>query len=147
MTQTIYKIYCKDNSVPHTYIGSSKNYHVRPYFHICASFIKPHIALYKCVAENGGWDNWCFQVLETYDNIQRAELLRKEGDYIRSQSNPLNMRIAGRTLDEYFEDNKEILEKRRKAYITCPCGASITRQGKYQHQRTKKHKSYVPPVV
>lgn len=146
MTQTIYKISCKDASVPHSYIGSSKNYEVRPYFHISASYIKPHIALYKCIAENGGWENWEFQVLETYENIQKAEILRKEGEYIRSQSNPLNMRIAGRTFAEYLEDNKERLAKYNKEIITCECGAKITRQGRFQHRKTKKHIAYVPPV-
>ena len=147
MTHTIYKISCKDTDVPHTYIGSSKNYNVRPYFHMSASSIKPHIKLYKCIEEHGGWENWVFTILETYEDICKEELLRKEGEYIRAQSNPLNIRIAGRTIEEYLEDNKEILENRRKSYISCSCGASITRQGKYQHQRTRKHKRFVNGVV
>jgi len=145
MPQTIYKISCKNQNVPQTYIGSSKNYEIRPYFHMSASQIKPHIKLYKCVAENGGWENWEFQVLETYEDIQKAEVLRKEGDHIRSQKDPLNMRIAGRTFEEYLKDNKERLAKYNKEIITCECGAKITRQGRFQHYKTKKHKSYVPP--
>jgi len=79
---------------------------------------------------------------------------KKEGDYIRDLK-CVNKRIAGRTAQEHYEDNKEyfvektnqyykehkthILEK-HKIKFTCACGSIICKNEKSRHERSQKHK-------
>jgi hypothetical protein len=65
---------------------------------------RSNMLLYQAI--NGDWDNWYIELYELYPCNSREELVRKEGKIIRLMGT-LNFVIAGRTLNEYNEDNKE----------------------------------------
>jgi hypothetical protein len=43
---------------------------------------------------------------------------------------------------EYYEDNKERIKHRVSEMITCECGSEFRRGGKWQHERSIKHRSF-----
>ena len=101
-----------------------------------------------------GVDNYYIELIENCSCNNREELSKREGEIIREYKPDLNKHIAGRTLREYKEDNREkILEydrkrhtlnrnarlQQRKQRYTCCCGSIIRRDGKAEHERTIKH--------
>jgi hypothetical protein len=113
---------------------------------------------------NNEWDNWYIELYELYPCNTKEELCKREGEVIRLIGN-LNCIIAGRTIKEYYQDNKEErLENYKKWYndnkeykinydkdyyelnkknlsekISCECGCVITNGGLINHRKTKKH--------
>ena len=72
-------------------------------------------------------DNCCSKLLfEKYDDVRielleyvpcdnKEELAKREGEYIRN-TNCINKRIEGRTMKEYYEDNKGKRKEQMKEY-------------------------------
>jgi len=68
---------------------------------------------------NLGIENFYIELLELYPCSCRDELRSREGYYIRkfdSYKNGYNMKIAGRTMKDYYEDNKEKIKQKTKDY-------------------------------
>ena len=99
------------------------------------------------------YNNVKIELIESYpcDNIE--ELNKKEGEYIRA-NNCVNRCVAGRTVKEYQEDNKEKIKEREKGYrennkekkkeyrkvkYTCECGRTFNFGDKARHMRSKVH--------
>ena len=103
-----------------------------------------------------GKEPFYIELIESYPCNNREELRAREGYYIRERGS-LNKAIAGRTRQEWFEDNKEYdkqyhdknkehIHRRKNERITCNvCGCHITKSNISAHQKTKKCKSYVKP--
>ena len=64
------------------------------------------------------WSNWYIELYENYPCNNKSELCRREGEIIR-EIGSINHQIAGRTSNEYYEDNKEIILQRQKKYQEC----------------------------
>lgn len=113
-------------------------------------------ALHKYIIDNNDdWDNWNIELFAEYEDISKEDLLKKEGDIIRSYildnpSGTLNKCIAGRTRQEYIQDNKEKINAIRKRYyynhidrfkqsFICECGRSFRTDNKYRHLKSKYH--------
>jgi hypothetical protein len=63
---------------------------------------------------NGDWDNWYIELLIDHPCENREQLVRKEGEYIRSIGN-INKNVAGRTRVEYKVECKDkIIEYNEK---------------------------------
>ena len=62
-----------------------------------------------------GVEHCKIELVETYPCTNREELEKREGFYIQN-NDCLNKRIAGRSKQEYLEQNKELVVQRRKAY-------------------------------
>ena len=62
-----------------------------------------------------GIDNCKIELIETYPCDNRMELLKREGEHIRS-NDCVNKIISGRTLHEYREDDKEHIKHQKKQY-------------------------------
>ena len=61
-------------------------------------------------------DGMCYiELLEKCPCNDKNELLRREGQLIRNMD-CVNKIIAGRTLEEYYQDNKELMSKKNKEY-------------------------------
>ncbi len=89
----------------------------------------------------------------------KKDMGKFDGDTIRTTPNAVNKIVAGRSLQEYYEYNKEaILQNNQQYYETnqdaihtwknakCTsrnCGGKYTLVNKAQHFRTKKHKDAV----
>lgn len=62
-----------------------------------------------------------------------------EGDYIKN--NPcINNNIANRSIIEYKEQNREILNEKKRELKNCNCGCKITTSNFNRHVNTSKHK-------
>ena len=62
-----------------------------------------------------GIDNCKILWMENYPCSSKKELERREGE-IQKANDCVNKNIAGRTLKEYYEDKKEILQQQSKIY-------------------------------
>ena len=60
-------------------------------------------------------ENCKIELIELYPCDSRMELLRKEGEHIKCNT-CVNKIIAGRTIQEYRQDNAEIISIKAKAY-------------------------------
>ena len=88
----IYRIFCKDENINDTYIGSTIHMADRPREHKRDS--KKEIAkdskLQTFVRDNKGWDNFDFEVIELYNCENRSELIRREGYWAEKLKPTLN---------------------------------------------------------
>ena len=104
-----------------------------------------------------GKTNWCssfeiikqgdcyIELIEYADCKSRAELLKKEGQFIRKMD-CVNKNIAGRDLKQYYIDNKEKMKEYKKQYHKDNREKITERQKKYyqntKQERLKKQKEY-----
>tara|TARA_R110002126_G_C10322871_1_gene489099 strand:- start:106 stop:759 length:654 start_codon:yes stop_codon:yes gene_type:complete len=116
----IYKIYCKDQNIKDVYVGSTTNFKRRKCMHkssvINEKNKKNDIKVYKFIRDNGGWENWDMEWVADVQCAHKLELLKIEGQYIKLLNGTLNIRIAGRTTEEYYNDNKDKIVKQMKEY-------------------------------
>jgi len=149
----IYKISCLDNSITDFYIGSTNNLSRRKREHKCKS-LNDNSLLYTTIRNNGGWDNWKVDVLNSLNCNNKIEQFRKEKEYIKNLKPSLNIQIPLRTKREYYEDNKnQIIECQKNYYIShrntilkkqkkkffCECGCITDRAHYATHRNTHKH--------
>ena len=72
------------------------------------SINKPTICFCQYIND---WNDWCIELYENYPSEIKEQLNKREVEIIR-EIGTVNKYIAGRTLKEYYEDNKE----KRKEY-------------------------------
>ena len=115
----------------------------------------------KCAAfqifEEFGTGNVKIEELEKYPCNDRAELLAKEGYFIKN-TDCINKKVAGRDFKGWYADNGErCLQSfkasyensidKRKAYRTtpfeCECGSILTQSQKVRHLKSLKHQNYI----
>jgi hypothetical protein len=110
----IYAIrYITDDTI--IYIGSTKN-SLTQRFNQHKTDCKQGIqcVLYKNI-ENNDWTLWYIELYENYPCNNKKELERREGQVIR-EIGTLNMKIAGRTREEYREENADKIKEYRKIW-------------------------------
>lgn len=56
------------------------------------------------------------ELIELCPCNSKEELEKREGELIRATPNTVNMKIAGRTRDEYYADNREVIIEKKKVY-------------------------------
>ena len=102
-------------------------------------------------------ENCKIELLENYPCSSKNELLKREGHYIQS-TDCLNKQVAGRTREQWFEQNRDKYLQTKKEYyqqrkddirekskfkLVCECGGCFLRACKARHERTKKHQDYL----
>ena len=116
----IYKIYCLDENIKDCYIGSTNDLIRRISEHKknCNNINSRNynFKVYNFIRANGGYINWDFEILETFNTIDKQDLFKIEGQYIKNNYSNLNSKVAGRTHQEYYEDNKKHLQTYYKNY-------------------------------
>jgi hypothetical protein len=77
---------------------------------------KYNYKVYKYIRENGGWNNWKYEIIDEVEVTLRDDIYEYENAYIRKYDaiNKLNSRFARRTKKEYLENNKEYIKRRNK---------------------------------
>jgi hypothetical protein len=95
----VYKFSCKDPGVKEFYIGYTKNLNRRIITHR-NTYKNEKIKWYKFVKDNGGFDNWVFNIIE-----EDCEKIR-ERYWIEELKAELNSVIPGRTQKEYVQTEK-----------------------------------------
>ena len=131
----IYKIWSTQG--PHIYIGSTtKEYlsqrmdeHRRRY----KSDIKDTTS--KLVFEEYGIENCFVELLEAKDCKDKHESSQLEGHYIRTLD-CVNKNIPGRTIKEWYQDNKETISQNGKQYYVD--NKDTIRQHQKQYKDTHK---------
>jgi hypothetical protein len=127
------------------YIGSTIDIKMRMYKHkdVCKNpNIKEHNSkVYKYIRENGGWNNWKYEIIDEVDITDKYDPKKKEyeGEYIRKYDalNKLNSEIAGRTLEQYRVDNAEYFKK----YYEENAEKESTRCKKYREKNIEKERA------
>ena len=119
-----------------------------------------------------GMENCKIELIEYYPCENREELLRREGLHIKN-NDCINRCVAGRTINEWKEDNKEHCQLMRKTYsennkeqinqkshqhyqskketinekkkelIECSCGSVVRKSDIRRHEKTKKHQDFI----
>ena len=113
------KIYCIKS--PHTsniYIGSTiqplsyrmslHNYHYRK--HTKGEY--SNLSSFDIIKFGDAY----IELIENFPCANKEELEKREGEIIRESPNSINNNIAGRTKQQYYEDNKESILERHKQY-------------------------------
>jgi hypothetical protein len=89
---TYYCIKCKNPEIKDIYVGLTTNFRDRKsvHKHDCNNPEKNHIKLYTFINNNGGWDNWETQLLETYSCANLAEARLREQHWLNELKPTLN---------------------------------------------------------
>ena len=111
----IYKIWSLQTQ--EIYVGSTcQALHKRMHEHRRNTIEGKGFKLYKVMRELG-IDVFSIELVENYPCKNREELRKREGFWVRHLQASLNVKIPGRTLEEYRNDNREQLrEAHRKFY-------------------------------
>jgi len=143
----IYKIYCKDENIKDCYVGSTNNLNKRKRTHKhCCNNInsKNHnLKLYIFIKAKVGFENFDFIILEQFENIMiKQDLLKIEGSYIKNNNSTLNSDISGRTLKQYYIDNKEKINEYNNQYRQDNKKKLLEYHQKYRQDNKEKRKIY-----
>jgi len=135
----IYKLCCKDPTIEEIYIGSTINKRNRKNQHKSACN-NPNTKDYNCykyqfIRDNGGFENFDMIVIEAFTCNSKNELECRERYWIETLKPELNKYIPTRTQKEYrkeyYEENKEELNKKHKEYYE-----------KNKEEISKRHKKW-----
>jgi hypothetical protein len=74
-----------------------------------------NLFVYKKIRETNDFENWYIELYEEFECENKEQLLKREGEIIR-EIGTLNTQIAGRTIQEYYIDNKEQIKEIQKRY-------------------------------
>ena len=114
MIGRIYIIKCRSNNL--MYVGSTiRDLETRMKQHRKDMYKFTNFKLYKAMTEFKP-DNFYINLLEEYEYNDIKDLRKQEGKYIKIIKPELNKNVAGRTIKEYNEDNKQQLRLYRKLY-------------------------------
>jgi hypothetical protein len=118
---TIYKLCSKDEKIKDYYVGSTKDLYNRRATHKShcnnPNSDRYNLKVYSFIRDNGGWDNWKFEELETGECEDKLERHKIERVWIEKLNATLNGNIPSRTQKEHYEENKDrILEHQRGHY-------------------------------
>jgi len=117
---SIYKICCNDPNITDIYIGSTCNFTKRKYSHknTCnnESQKSHNLKVYKFIRDSGGWNNWTMIQIKEFSCENKREKEVEERKYIEELKPTLNCYIPTRTMNEWFNDNKEKVKKQRKGF-------------------------------
>lgn len=117
----IYKLkHNEDYDDTNIYVGSTTNFKNRKNQHKTKcnneKNKKYNLNVYQYIRDNGGWDNWVIIPIEQYSCNSKKELLIRERHHIDILKSKLNIVKPGRTLKEWYEDNKEKINEKHKDY-------------------------------
>jgi hypothetical protein len=116
----IYKIVCNDLNITDVYVGSTTDFIRRKRVHKsdcnCETSKNYNVKLYKNIRCNGGWDNFTMIEIEKYNCNDSNEAHARERYYYELLNATLNSQVPIRSNKEYYEDNKEQINRTQKKY-------------------------------
>ena len=129
MNYIIYKVCCKNKEITDFYIGKTNNLsnRIRQHKMSCNNINdKEHNKLlYLKIRENGGLDNWDFEILENIENVDNKFILKRERYFIDTLIPTLNKnrpfttdeeKLKQKLLKDRKYENKPEVKEKRKAY-------------------------------
>ena len=109
----IYTLRCRTDDTL-IYVGSTiQSLAVRWGGHKVNSRKEKNRLIYQTI--NGEWDNWFIELYELYPCSCKEQLCKREGEVIRLIGT-LNNNIAGRTNEEYRDENRDEIKEYNKKY-------------------------------
>jgi hypothetical protein len=124
---TIYKIVCKNTEIMDCYVGRSRDCSGRLRIHKEATVNEKNpgynYKLYKTIRENGGFENWDFIEVETFEHesTDKTTPSQREAYYYNVFKATLNNNVPGRSHNEskkaWLEKNPEYMKKYMQTYI------------------------------
>ncbi len=149
MIGIIYKLYC--DGIDGFYIGSCLNIKKRKSQHKsncnndkCKEY---NYKVYQYIRENGGWDNWKFEILETALFENKTALRIREQHYKNLLNPSLNSLNAYQSQEErrlYNIERAKIPNKKRLTTKNeCACGSTTSQHNKARHEKTNRHQKYI----
>jgi len=114
----VYLLHSNDPLIKDKYIGYSKDFPARKSNHKsdCNNVKSPdyNTPVYKFIRENGGFDNWDFEILERANLEDKKEAKTLERYYIETLKPSLNKNLTGQTPEERAEYDRVYHRIRRK---------------------------------
>ena len=136
----LYQIYCIDDTIKDTYVGSCYELKtcISKHKNACLKWTNSQYKtrVHEFIRNHGGWENWQVKPLRQYKNINNYQLMKKLNKYITKYKPTLNDSKKTRA---YREDNK--------VSITCKCGRIISKKAFEKHKTTKKHKDIMSQII
>ena len=145
MEYTIYKIVCKDENIKDCYVGSTKDFNKRKIGHKNSYFTdnkNSNCCIYKFMFNNGGFDNFNIEIIETLICENRNEALVRERFWIEELKSNLNSRSPYKR----FNVNHSKVWRDKIGKYTCECGKIVSRCNLSRHLKSKKHQDYLSPL-
>lgn len=112
----IYKIVCNDLNITDCYVGQTTNFSKRKAQHKCDYNHGSILKVYEMIRSNGGWDNWVMIMINEYNCKDKLEASKLEREWYEKLNAKLNTQCPNRTLPEYRQNNKEVLNKINQEY-------------------------------
>jgi hypothetical protein len=135
----VYKIFKDDNC----YVGSTLDYDKRKKNHNerCnnENSKKYHYKIYQIIRDNGGWDTFNHEILESGEYEDTSKLLERERYFYELLKPNMNSRFPTRSKQEWYEDNKENNKEKTKLYYKENKNIIIERV-KLWNKNNKEHK-------
>ena len=112
----IYNIICKDNDIFDSYIGSTSlnpmdRFRVHKYR---SAFINNR--LYTFINQNGGLDNFIFNIIEKVPYEDVCDLRQREKFYFKLLKPTLNTYTPNRSKKEWIDDNRDSFNEYMRDY-------------------------------
>lgn len=116
----IYKIVCNDLNISDCYVGHTINFIKRKNAHKtdCCNSNSPNynLQLYQFIRVHGGFDNWSMIEIEKYPCTDVYEACKRERYWFEELKATLNKQVPSRTINEYKQENRELLRAKDKTY-------------------------------
>ena len=144
MQFNVYKLTCDTTGL--VYYGSTKNTlntrltkHKNSYKRYLEGTGKKDCTSYQVLKNN----NYKIILLETCFHV--PHMVERETYYKEHNEcvNKYTPAVAGRTMKEYYEDNREKILQKKKQKYTCECGSTLRIDSKTRHERRKKHQDFI----
>jgi len=152
MNITIYKIFNKEYP-ENVYIGSTKNLINRIYLHKsnCNNILSKNYnsKLYLFIREKGGFNNFIFETIETYECLNHADALKHERHWYDFFNPDLNTNrpllsseekkeLQKQTNIKYYINNKEYANNKRKLNYLNNKDRDLAYQKAYREKKLKE---------
>lgn len=115
----VYQIKCKDPKITETYVGSTVDLkqRIRQHRYKCIEGNNEcWLKIYVFMRENGGFDNFEFNILEEFTDISKEQLRDEEQKYIKQITPQLNKKNASVTPEELKEYHRKYSKEYKHAH-------------------------------
>ena len=138
----VYMLKCKDNMIKDVYIGSTIHPYVRYCVHRCRvknqNLKESRYAVYECIRNSGGWDNWEFIIIVNYPCESKNELLLRERYWCEIHKPTLNIKNSLM----YENSKQEYSRNYNREYARRPERKQYAKNYYSQPENKKKHSDY-----
>jgi hypothetical protein len=144
-----YKIYCNDTNVNDIYVGHTVNFVQRKDSHrgacIKENNANHNFKVYKCIRDNGGWDNWTMDMIgfQKCHNLLEAKTIEQQYyETLHATLNSIEPLPKLRPRPSLMpKEEKGKLENIKRKYNCEKCNFKCSKQSNFnKHLLTVKHK-------